>query len=102
MKLAGLTHGGLDHWDPSGTDGFAEDRPLILFNNAGVVGSSGDTPEIIDAMAHHSAAFLGALGISRADVLGFSMASCVVQSLTLRQFASGSQADPRRDRTQGG
>jgi len=27
--------GGMDHWDPAITDGFAVDRPVILFNNAG-------------------------------------------------------------------
>jgi hypothetical protein len=33
--------GGMDHWDPAVTDGFAHNRPVILFDNAGVVGSSG-------------------------------------------------------------
>ena len=28
--------GGMDHWDPALTDGFAEHRPVILFDNAGV------------------------------------------------------------------
>jgi pimeloyl-ACP methyl ester carboxylesterase len=36
--------GGLDHWDPAITDGFARERPVILFDNAGVAGSSGETP----------------------------------------------------------
>jgi pimeloyl-ACP methyl ester carboxylesterase len=36
--------GGMDHWDPSITDGFADDRPVILFDNAGVASSSGETP----------------------------------------------------------
>jgi pimeloyl-ACP methyl ester carboxylesterase len=30
--------GGLDHWDPVITDGFGRDRPVILFDNAGVAG----------------------------------------------------------------
>src|SRR5579863_4262759 len=42
--------GGLDHWDPAITDGLARDRPVILFDNAGVAGSSGETPETVDAM----------------------------------------------------
>ena len=32
---------GMDHWDPAVTDGFAASRPVILFDNAGVAGSSG-------------------------------------------------------------
>ena len=28
--------GTMDHWDPALTDGFAQDRDVILFNNAGV------------------------------------------------------------------
>jgi pimeloyl-ACP methyl ester carboxylesterase len=37
--------GGLDHWDPAVTDGLAANRPVILFNNAGVASSSGDVRE---------------------------------------------------------
>src|ERR1700693_1353459 len=33
--------GTMDHWDPAVTDGFAKDREVILFNNAGVSSSSG-------------------------------------------------------------
>src|ERR1700682_5201681 len=39
--------GGMDHWDPAVTDGFAEHRPVILFDNAGVAASTGETPETI-------------------------------------------------------
>ena len=46
---------GMDHWDPAVTDGFAENRPVILFDNAGVASSSGETPDTIDAMAEHAA-----------------------------------------------
>src|SRR5258708_2111046 len=48
--------GGMDHWDPAVTDGFAEHRPVILFDNAGVAASTGETPDMIDAMADHAAA----------------------------------------------
>src|SRR3984893_3114244 len=41
--------GGMDHWDPKVTDGFAEHRPVILFDNAGVAASTGETPDTIDA-----------------------------------------------------
>jgi pimeloyl-ACP methyl ester carboxylesterase len=76
--------GGIDHWDPAVTDGFASSRPVILFDNAGVAGSSGKAPDSIDAMAEHAADFLQALGLSEVDLLGFSIGGYVAQALTLR------------------
>ena len=76
--------GGMDHWDPAVTDGFAQDRPVVLFDNAGVAGTSGDTPNSIEAMADHAAAFVGALGLTQVDVLGFSIGGYVSQTLALR------------------
>jgi pimeloyl-ACP methyl ester carboxylesterase len=76
--------GGMDHWDPAVTDGFARDRPVILFDNAGVASSSGETPDTIDAMGEHAADFVRALGLSQVDVLGFSIGGYVAQAFTLR------------------
>ena len=36
--------GTMDHWDPALTDGFAQNREVILFNNAGISSSSGEVP----------------------------------------------------------
>jgi hypothetical protein len=52
--------GTMDHWDPAVTDGFARDREVILFNNAGISSSSGDVPASIEAMAARAAAFIKA------------------------------------------
>lgn len=76
--------GGMDHWDPVVTDGFANGRPVILFDNAGVASSSGETPDTVEAMADYAADFIGALGLSQLDVLGFSIGGYVAQALTLR------------------
>jgi pimeloyl-ACP methyl ester carboxylesterase len=75
--------GGMDHWDPMVTDGFASGRPIILFNNAGVASSSGETPDNIDAMAEHAADFVAALGLSQIDILGFSIGGFIAQTLTM-------------------
>jgi pimeloyl-ACP methyl ester carboxylesterase len=75
---------GMDHWDPLVTDGLAERRPVVLFDNAGVAGSSGETPDTIEAMADHAAVFIGGLGLAQLDVLGHSIGGCVAQALTLR------------------
>jgi pimeloyl-ACP methyl ester carboxylesterase len=87
VPLLMLQHfrGGMDHWDPTVTDGFASERPVILFDNAGVAGSSGETPDTVEAMAAHAAAFIDALGLARLDVLGFSLGGYVAQALTLRR-----------------
>ena len=76
--------GGMDHWDPTVTDGFAKNRPVILFDNAGVAASSGETPDTIDAMAEHAADFVGALGLSQIDLLGFSIGGYIAQTLAMR------------------
>jgi pimeloyl-ACP methyl ester carboxylesterase len=76
--------GGMDHWDPAVVDGLAANRPVILFDNAGVGGSSGETPATIDAMAEHAAGFVRALGVSQIDLLGFSIGGYIAQALTLR------------------
>jgi pimeloyl-ACP methyl ester carboxylesterase len=77
----------MDHWDPAVTDGLAASRPVILFDNAGVAGSSGETPGTIEAMADHAADFIGALGLSLVDFLGFSIGGYVAQALALRHPA---------------
>jgi pimeloyl-ACP methyl ester carboxylesterase len=75
---------GMDHWDPAVTDGFARSRPVILFDNAGVAGSSGETPDTIEAMAECAANFAGALGLSTVDILGHSIGGYIAQSLALQ------------------
>jgi pimeloyl-ACP methyl ester carboxylesterase len=73
--------GTMDHWDPAVTDGFAKDREVILFNNAGVSSSSGEVPTSIEGMAADAIAFIEALGLSKVDVLGFSIGGFVAQEI---------------------
>jgi pimeloyl-ACP methyl ester carboxylesterase len=77
--------GTIDHWDPAVTEGFAKDREVILFNNAGISSSSGEVPASIDEMATNAAAFIKALGLAQVDVLGFSLGGLVAQELTLAE-----------------
>jgi pimeloyl-ACP methyl ester carboxylesterase len=74
----------MDHWDPAVTDGLAANRPVVLFDNTGVAGSSGQTPDTVEAQADDAAAFVHALGLTHVDVLGFSIGGYVAQALTLR------------------
>ena len=43
--------GNLDNWDPAVTDGLARGREVILFDNAGIAASSGETPKSIGTMS---------------------------------------------------
>ena len=65
--------GTMDHWDPAVTDGLARDREVILFNNAGVSSSSGEVPATFQDMGANAITFIKALGLTKVDVLGFSI-----------------------------
>ncbi|CAG4899383.1 alpha/beta fold hydrolase [Paraburkholderia gardini] len=77
--------GTMDHWDPAVTDGLAQSREVILFNNAGISSSSGEVPESIEEMADNAAAFIKALDLTKVDVLGFSMGGLIAQELALAE-----------------
>ncbi|WP_019832382.1 alpha/beta fold hydrolase [Sphingomonas sp. PR090111-T3T-6A] len=76
--------GTMDYWDPAVTDGLARDREVILFNNAGVASSSGETPGSFQEMGANAIAFIRALGLDKVDVLGFSIGGFVAQEITLQ------------------
>ncbi|MFE2473258.1 alpha/beta fold hydrolase, partial [Streptomyces mirabilis] len=93
VPLVLLQHfrGNLDNWDPALIDALAPARRVIAFDNAGVGGSTGTTPNTADEMAHDAIAFIeaiganGALGLGQGpvDVLGFSLGSFVAQQIAL-------------------
>jgi pimeloyl-ACP methyl ester carboxylesterase len=75
----------LDDWDPRVVDGLAARHHLIAFDNRGVGGSGGSTPKTVEAMAHDATAFIGALGFSKVDLLGFSLGGFVAQVIAQQQ-----------------
>src|SRR5580698_3296045 len=68
--------GNIDAWDPAVVNALAVDRPVIVFDNAGVGRSSGQTPDNIAAMARDAVSFIDLLGLSEVDLLGFSLGGC--------------------------
>jgi pimeloyl-ACP methyl ester carboxylesterase len=76
--------GTMDHWDPAVTDGLAKEREVILFNNAGVSSSSGEVPARIEEMGANAVVFIKALGLTKVDVLGFSIGGFVAQEIALQ------------------
>lgn len=79
--------GNLDSWDPALVDALAPSRRVITFDNAGVGGSTGTTPDTIKQMARDAIAFVSALGLGQVDLLGFSIGSFVAQEIALRRPA---------------
>jgi pimeloyl-ACP methyl ester carboxylesterase len=79
--------GNLDSWDPALIDALASARRVITFDNAGVGGSTGTTPDTVEQMAHDAIAFLAAMDLGQVDLLGFSIGSFVAQEITLRRPA---------------
>lgn len=75
VHLAGV----LDNWDPRVVDGLAARRRVIAFDNRGVGGSSGSTPDTIEAMARDAVLFIRALGFDQVDLLGLSMGGFIAQ-----------------------
>lgn len=73
--------GNIDAWDPAVVNALAADRPVIAFDNAGVGRSTGQTPDNIAAMARDAVAFVDLLGLSKVDLLGFSLGGCIAQQI---------------------
>ncbi|MFF3403006.1 alpha/beta fold hydrolase [Streptomyces sp. NPDC002659] len=85
VPLVLLMHfrGNLDNWDPALVDALAQGRRVIAFDNTGVGGSSGTTPSTVAQMALDAIAFIDALDLAQADILGFSLGSFVAQEIAL-------------------
>jgi pimeloyl-ACP methyl ester carboxylesterase len=79
--------GNLDSWDPALIDALASARRVVTFDNAGVGGSTGTTPDTVAQMARDAIAFLAALDLGQVDLLGFSIGSFVAQEIALRRPA---------------
>jgi len=76
--------GTMGYWDPAVTDGLARNREVILFNNAGVSSSSGRVPTSMQEMGANAIAFIRALGLTKVDVLGFSIGGMIAQEITAK------------------
>jgi pimeloyl-ACP methyl ester carboxylesterase len=75
--------GNLDNWDPALIDELAATRRVFTFNSRGVGSTSGVTPNTFEAMARDAIAFIDALGLTKIDLLGFSIGSFVAQEVAL-------------------
>ena len=79
--------GNLDNWDPALIDALSPARRVVTFDNAGVGGSTGATPHTIEQMARDAIAFIDAMEVGQADLLGFSIGSFIAQQIALTRPA---------------
>src|SRR5271154_3265023 len=83
LLFLGYFNSNMDGWDPLVTNSLAADHEVILFDNAGVASSGGETPATVPEMAEHCAAFCGALRLDAVTVVGFSLGGMIAQQLAL-------------------
>ena len=83
LLFLGYFNSNMDAWDPAVTNSVAADHEVILFDNAGVGASGGETPYTVMEMSQHCVAFCNALGLKAIDVVGFSLGGMIVQQLAL-------------------
>ncbi|MGJ4995582.1 alpha/beta fold hydrolase [Bradyrhizobium sp. HKCCYLS3077] len=76
--------GTMDSWDPAVIDALAQNRPVVVFDNAGVGVSGGQTPDSVEQMAIDAEAFIGALDLGPVDLLGFSLGGFIAQAMAAR------------------
>lgn len=75
--------GNLDNWDPAVLDGLAEEREVVIFNNAGIASSTGEVPTSFAVVVKNAEAFINALGFKQVDLLGFSIGGFVAQQIAV-------------------
>jgi pimeloyl-ACP methyl ester carboxylesterase len=71
----------MDDWDPKVTNGLAAEHDIVLFDNAGVASSTGETPSNVSAMTKDFVKFCRALDLRKFNVMGFSLGGMIAQQL---------------------
>ncbi len=76
--------GTMEAWDRRFVDTLAQHYRVVIFDNAGVGQTQAlPAPLSIDAMANQTSALIAALGLTRPDILGWSMGSMIAQALAV-------------------
>jgi pimeloyl-ACP methyl ester carboxylesterase len=73
----------MDVIDPLLINSIAQTREVILFDNAGVGHSEGTIPDSLQEMGSTAVKFLATIGVSKVDILGFSLGGMVAQYIAV-------------------
>src|SRR5213078_2835239 len=77
--------GTIDWWDPEFIDRLAVNRDVILFDNVGIGYTGGEPRDTSEGFADGAIEFIDALGLTKVDVLGWSLGGIVAQHVALRR-----------------
>jgi pimeloyl-ACP methyl ester carboxylesterase len=77
--------GTIDWWDPEFIDRLARGRDVILFDNVGIGYTGGEARDSAEGFADGAIEFIEALGLTRVDLLGWSLGGIVAQLVALRR-----------------
>jgi pimeloyl-ACP methyl ester carboxylesterase len=83
LLFLGYFNSNMDAWDPAVTNSLARDHQVILFDNAGVGASGGETPYTVAEMTSQCAGFCRTIGLKAIHVVGFSLGGMIAQQLAL-------------------
>jgi pimeloyl-ACP methyl ester carboxylesterase len=75
--------GTLDNWDPIVINGLAKERRVVTIDNTGIGNSGGTTPDNVEDMTRDTLEIISALGISKCDLLGFSLGGFITQTIAI-------------------
>ena len=75
---------GMDAWDPSFPRILSSNHTVIAFDSRGLGNTTmGSKPYTSQQLANDAAGLLDALKIPKADVMGYSLGSCIAQQITI-------------------
>jgi pimeloyl-ACP methyl ester carboxylesterase len=77
--------GTIDWWDPEFLDYLSAEHDVILFDNVGIGYTNGEPRDSVDGFAAGVIEFIDALGLSTADLLGWSLGGIVAQAVARRR-----------------
>jgi len=85
LPLVYTTHflGSMDTNDPMLLNLLARDQEVIIFDNAGVGHSEGTIPNTVSSMAGTAVDFLTAIGVPKANFMGFSLGGMISQYIAI-------------------
>src|SRR6202008_2066849 len=85
LVLLNRFRGTIDWGDPEFLDYLAAEHDVIVFDNVGIGYSGGEPGDSIDGFAAGAIEFIEALGLSRVDLLGWSLGGIVAQEVARRR-----------------
>lgn len=75
----------IDSWDPELLDQLAADHDVIVFDNVGIGYTTGEPRDSLDGFAEGAIEFIEALGLTRVNLLGWTLGGTVAQRVALRR-----------------